>query len=57
MRKSKKNLVTITVDLDNDLILALALEAHRRDMKLNDLIVELLEEAVKKESSNVEEKE
>ena len=47
MRKSKKNWVTITVDLDNDLILALALEAHKRDMKLNDYIVELLDKAIK----------
>jgi hypothetical protein len=47
MRKNKKNWVTVTVDLDSDLLLALALEAHRRDMKLNDYIVELLEKYVK----------
>ncbi len=46
MRNKKKEWVTITVDLDNDLILALALEAHKRDMKLNDYINEILKEAI-----------
>lgn len=47
MSKSKKNWVTVQLNLDKDLLLALAIEAHNRDMKLNDLIVEILERIVK----------
>ncbi len=54
--KRKEKLVTVTVELEDWVILALALEAHRRDMKLNDYIVELLEKAVK-EDKNGKEKE
>lgn len=47
----KKNWVTVTISLDKDLLLALALEAHKRDMKLNDYIVELLERKIKEHDS------
>lgn len=36
----------IKLDLDKEVILELALEAHRRDMKLNDLMLELIEEYI-----------
>lgn len=42
-------LVEVDIDLEKDVILELALAAHERDITLNELIVEALEEAVDKD--------
>ena len=34
----------IELNIDEDVLLTLALEAHRRDMKLNDYILEIIME-------------
>lgn len=48
MKKTKRSeMIKVNIDIDDDLLLQLAILAHERDMKLNDLIVELLEEAIK----------
>lgn len=49
--KTNRKFVRVILNLDKDLLLALALEAHKRDMKLNDLVVEILERAVKENDS------
>ena len=36
----------IEVNLDDDVILILALEAHRLDMKLNDFILQVLKDYI-----------
>ena len=43
------HLVDVEVDLDDDVILALSLEAHKRNIKLNDLMVEILRDAMDNE--------
>jgi len=49
-----EELESIEVELDKDTIVELALAAHEKDMKFNDLIVELLKEAAEKDLSNKE---
>jgi len=39
---------TLTIDIPTKTFIELALEAHKRDMKLNDLIVEILTDYAKK---------
>ena len=39
---------TLTIDIPTETFIELALEAHKRDMKLNDLIVEILTDYAKK---------
>lgn len=39
---------TLTIDIPTETFIKLALEAHKRDMKLNDLIVEILTDYAKK---------
>lgn len=46
--------VDVPLDLDNDVMLTLALEAHRRDITLNQLVTEVLEVAVERELSQKE---
>jgi len=38
----------IEIELDDDELLVLFKEAHRRDMKFNDLIIEILTEYIEK---------
>jgi len=40
-------MIEVTFELSNDIIVKLALMAHERDMKLNDLIVEILTDYAK----------
>jgi predicted HicB family RNase H-like nuclease len=40
--------VTITIDIDDDLLLKLALMAHERRITLNALIVKLLNKHIKR---------
>ena len=40
------NEVTIEIDIENDLLLKLSLMAHKRNITLNDLFKEILEDAV-----------
>ena len=40
------NMVTVEIDLDDDVLLKLALEAHRRNLTLNDLCIEILQNYV-----------
>ena len=37
------NTVTVEIDLEDDVLLKLALEAHKRNITLNDLCVEILQ--------------
>jgi len=39
---------TLTIDIPTKTFIELSLEAHKRDMKLNDLIVEILTDYAKK---------
>jgi hypothetical protein len=38
----------VTINIPTETFIELALEAHKRDMKLNDLIVEILTDYAKK---------
>lgn len=51
------SMTTITVDLPNDVLLRLSLQAHSRGITLNDLIVEILEDyiAINEPTDNIDE--
>ena len=40
---------TVEIEMDDEMFMSLALEAHNKDMKLNDFLVSLLEEIIKEE--------
>ncbi len=42
----------IMLDLDVDVILELALRAHKRDMKLNDLLIEIIKNELERISTD-----
>ena len=42
------NYEEIEIQIEDDVLLKLALEAHRRDMKLNDYLLEVVMEYVEK---------
>jgi len=44
-----KETVEVTIELTNEEIAILALEAHERNMTLNDFIVEILTEQIREE--------
>lgn len=44
--------VDVELELDNDVIVQLALEAHRRDVTLNQLLNDILREMVEKEDED-----
>ena len=46
----KENLVEVEVELDDQVILRLALEAHRRDITLNQLCNEILGDFIEQPS-------
>lgn len=46
-RTDEDGMVEIEVDLDNEKLLALAMEAHRLDITLNVLINDILRESLK----------
>lgn len=50
VKKVNQKFVKETIELDNDTILRLALEAHTRDITLNQLINEILEYALEQMS-------
>jgi len=45
--------IEVEVEIDKDNLLALALEAHRRDITLNSFIIELLENYARKQESSL----
>ena len=54
--KEPEQTVSVTFDLEQDIFMALAVEAHKRDMKFNDLVVEIIQEYMNKVSSEEEQK-
>lgn len=46
-------MVNIVIDLEDQVLLKLALMAHERDITLNAFIIEILEEEVKKAEKSV----
>jgi hypothetical protein len=47
-KSEREDLVTVDIDIADDVLLYLALEAHKADMKLNDYMVMLLEDYIKR---------
>lgn len=47
MSNSSDDLEIIPIELPSDVLLKLAIEAHERDMKLNDYLIKLFMEYVK----------
>jgi len=54
--KEPEQTVEITLELEQDLFITLAVEAHKRNMKFNDLVIEILKEYMNKVSSEEEQK-
>ena len=54
--KEPEQTVEITLELEQDLFVTLAVEAHKRNMKFNDLVIEILKEYMNKVSSEEEQK-
>jgi len=52
--KEPEQTVEITLELEQDLFMTLAIEAHKRNMKFNDLVIEILKEYMNKNSSEEE---
>ena len=52
--KEPEQTVEITIELEQHIFMALAVEAHKRDMKFNDLVVEIIKENMDKISSEEE---
>ena len=52
--KEPEQTVEITIELEQNIFMALAVEAHKRDMKFNDLVVEIIKENMDKISSEEE---
>lgn len=48
LEKESEQYETVTINIPTETFIELALEAHKRDMKLNDLIVEILTDYAKK---------
>ena len=44
----------ITINLDDDVLLKLALEAHERDMKLNDYILQVVKEFIERQNNELD---
>lgn len=44
----KEDYVSVEIELDNDLLLQLALMAHRKDITLNQLIIDILKKEVER---------
>jgi len=53
MMPSEK-MVNMEIILDDDVLLKLALEAHRKDMKLNDYLIEILLEYCDEQQRDIE---
>ena len=45
---------SVEIEMDDEMFMTLALEAHNKDMKLNDFLVSLLEGIIKEEGLNIE---
>lgn len=54
--KEPEQTVSVTFELEQDIFMALAVEAHKRDMKFNDLVIEIIQEYMNKVSSEEEQK-
>ena len=54
--KELEQTVSVTFELEQDIFMTLALEAHKRDMKFNDLVLEIIQEYMNKVSSEEEQK-
>ena len=54
--KELEQTVSVTFELEQDIFMALAVEAHKRDMKFNDLVLEIIQEYMNKVSSEEEQK-
>ena len=52
--KEPEQTVSVTLELEQDIFMALAVEAHKRDMKFNDLVIEIIKEYMDKISSEEE---
>ena len=48
--KEPEQTVSVNVELEQDIFMALAVEAHKRDMKFNDLVIEIIQEYMNKVS-------
>lgn len=44
----------VEIEMEDEMFMTLALEAHSKDMKLNDFLVSLLEGIIKEEGLNLE---
>lgn len=44
----------VEIEMTDEMFMSLALEAHNKDMKLNDFLVSLLEGIIKEEGYNLE---
>jgi predicted HicB family RNase H-like nuclease len=51
MSVCKYNMEQITIDIDGDILLKLALMAHEQDITLNELICNILKEHIQKEEN------
>ena len=52
--KEPEQTVEVTLELEQDLFMTLAIEAHKRNMKFNDLVIEILKEYMDKNLSEEE---
>ena len=50
------NYEEIEIQIEDDILLKLALEAHHKDMKLNDYLIEIVMEYVEKQNNELETK-
>ena len=48
--KEPEQTVSVNVELEQDIFMTLAVEAHKRDMKFNDLVIEIIQEYMNKVS-------
>ena len=44
--------IQVPIDLDNDTMLQLAMEAHKRDITLNQMVVEILQQVITEHEFN-----
>ena len=52
--KEPEQTVEVVLELEQDLFMSLAVEAHKRDMKFNDLVIQILTECLDKNLSEEE---
>lgn len=52
--KEPEQTVEITIELEQHIFMALAIEAHKRNMKFNDLVIQILTESLDKNLSEEE---